>query len=81
MAKIALFTEIAGNELKSVTLEILSKLSGHHTDVVGIGDISPVAHQLKEYGAASITSITGGDTTNYSPEGYANLACALSQRW
>lgn len=73
MAKIALFTEVSGGEPKSVTLEILGKLSGHDVDVFGVGDISQTADQLKEYGAARIVSVIGGHTANYSPEGYAHL--------
>ena len=73
MVKIALFTEVSNNEPKSVTLEILGKLSGHHVDVFGVGDLSQVADKLKECGATSIISVTGTDITHYSPEGYAHL--------
>ena len=71
MAKIALLTELTENEPKSVTLEILGKLSGHQVEVLGIGDLSPAAEQLKKYGASKIVSITG--TEVYSPEGYSSL--------
>ena len=40
MAKIALFTEVASGEVKSVTLEILGQLPGHQVSVLGIGDLS-----------------------------------------
>ena len=73
MAKIALFTEVLNNEPKSVTLEILGKLHGHHIDVFGVGDISQAADILKEYGAAGVISVMGDDITHYSPEGYAHL--------
>ena len=73
MAKIALFTEVSNEGPKSVTLEILGKLNGHHVEVFGVCDLSPVADKLKEYGATSIVSINGNATENYSPEGYANL--------
>ena len=79
MVKIALFTEFSGNEPKPVTLEILGKLSGHQVDVFGIGDLSPIAPQLKECGASSIVSLMGGETNHYSPEGYANLLAPTLQ--
>ena len=73
MAKMALFTEFLGDKPKSVTLEILSRLSGHDINVFGIGNLSPLIDTLKKYGATHITSIMGENTENYSPEGYANL--------
>ena len=73
MAKIALFTEVASGEVKSVTLEILGQLPGHQVSVFGVGDLSGVADKLREYGAASVVSVNGGQTERYSPEGYAHL--------
>lgn len=72
MAKVALFTEVSGNEPKGVALEILGKLSGHTVDAIVIGDTGGAADKLKEFGAASVVSLKGaGD--HYSPEGYANI--------
>ncbi len=73
MAKIAVFTELSNNEPKSVTLEMLGKLSGHTADVFGVGDISGAANKLKEFGANSVVSLKGSNTDKYSPEGFANL--------
>jgi electron transfer flavoprotein alpha subunit len=39
MAKILVFTETSGDNVKNVTLEILGKLSGQDVDVAAIGDI------------------------------------------
>ena len=73
MAKILVFTETTGDNVKGVTLEILGKLNGHDVDVASIGAIPADGMKaLTEYGAANIHTITGDKLDKYSPEGYAN---------
>ena len=73
MAKILIFTEAAGDGVKTVTYEILGKLTGHTADVVCIGDVpSGATAELAKYGAENIHSLKGTNLDNYSPEGYAN---------
>ena len=73
MAKILVFTELHGAHVKSVTLEILGKLSGHTVEVASIGKIPSEAHaDLAKYGASKIHSINGAGLEKYSPEGYSN---------
>ena len=43
MAKILVYSEMSGDHVKTVTMEILGKLTGHQTDVAIIGSISPGA--------------------------------------
>lgn len=73
MAKILVFTELHGEDVKSVTLEILGKLTGHTVDVAAIGTLGETA--LKEAaaaGAANVHVLKGDKLGEYSPEGYAN---------
>ena len=73
MANILVFTESSGDTVKSVTLEILGKLSGHNLEVVSVGNLSDGAKaQLKEYGAGKIHQVSGDNLDSYSPEGYSN---------
>ncbi|MBL7664128.1 MAG: electron transfer flavoprotein subunit alpha/FixB family protein [Bacteriovoracaceae bacterium] len=73
MAKILVFTETHNEHVKTVTLEILAKLSGHSLEVAAIGEISATGVQeLAKYGAAKIHKIKGAGLEKYSPEGYAN---------
>ena len=73
MAKILVFTELHGANVKSVTLEILGKLTGHIVEVAAIGKISTEAHSsLAKFGAAKIHSLNAQGLDKYSPEGYAN---------
>lgn len=73
MAKILVFTELHGNHVKSVTLEILGKLAGHTVEVAAIGTIASEAiADLAKFGAANVHSLNGANLDKYSPEGYAN---------
>ena len=76
MAKILIYTELTANNVKSVTLEILGKLtgSGHDLHVAAMGDIpSDGISELTKYGAECICSIKSGqELTSYSPEGYTH---------
>lgn len=73
MAKILIFSEIAGDHVKTVTLEILGKLSGHQLDVATIGKVPEAAiNDLSKNGAENIHSLLGDNLDNYTPEGYAN---------
>lgn len=73
MAKILVFTEIAGDAVKNVTLEILGKLNGHTVDVAAIGLIPEGAMgDLAANGAENIHSLKGDNLDKYSPEGWAN---------
>ncbi|MCY4643085.1 MAG: electron transfer flavoprotein subunit alpha/FixB family protein [Bacteriovoracales bacterium] len=77
MAKIALFTEFSDSGPKSVTLEILGKLSDHEVNVFGVGDLSSAADELKKYGATCITSLKASSLDRYSPDGYAQLIASF----
>ena len=77
MAHIALFTEFSDGQPKSVTLEILGKLSDHRVDVFGVGDLSPIVDELKKYGAFSINSLKAPSLEYYSPDAYADLLASF----
>jgi len=72
MAKILVYSELSGEHVKTVTMEILGKLSGHQTDVAIIGSISPTASaDLAKCGALNIHVLKGHHLEKYSPEGYS----------
>jgi electron transfer flavoprotein alpha subunit len=73
MAKILVFTETTSDNVKSVTLEIMGRLSGHEIDIASIGDIPEDGKKsLTDNGAVNIHIIKGGGLDQYSPEGHAN---------
>lgn len=73
MANILIFTESTSDSVKTVSLEILSKLSGHNVDVVSVGDIpADGVSALAAQGAANIHCLKGANLDKYSPEGYSN---------
>jgi electron transfer flavoprotein alpha subunit len=73
MAKILVYTELHGNHVKGVTLEILGKLTGHTVEVAAIGTIPAEATaDLAKFGAAKVHSLKGSNLEKYSPEGYAS---------
>lgn len=73
MAKILVFAESNGETVKSVTFEILGKLTGHQVDVAVIGNMGSAAvADLAKYGAANVHNLKGDNLDKYSPEGYAN---------
>ncbi len=73
MAKVLIFAESQGDDVKNVTYEILGKLSLQSVDVCVVGDLPEKAREpLAKYGADNINVIKGEGLTNYSPEGYAN---------
>lgn len=72
MAKVLVFTETTNDNVKSVTLEILGKLTGNDIDVACIGNLPEAgATALAEHGAGNIHKISGTGLENYSPEGYS----------
>jgi electron transfer flavoprotein alpha subunit len=78
MAKILVYTELHGNHVKGVTLEILGKLSGHTVEVAAIGEIPAEAKaDLAKFGAAKVHALKGANLEKYSPEGYANALKAF----
>lgn len=73
MANILVFTETAGTNVKTVTLEILGKLKGHNVEVASFETLSSEAMaDLAKYGAAKIHHLQGAQLDKYSPEGYSN---------
>ena len=77
MANILIFAEPQGNNVKSVTYEILGKLRDHNIHVGIVGQIPPKAKtQLANYGTKQIHFLTGESLASYSPDGYA---CALGE--
>lgn len=73
MAKILVFTETSKESVKTISLEILGKLSGHEVDVASVGDIGAEGvSELAKYGAKNIHCLKGDNLDNYTPEGYAN---------
>jgi electron transfer flavoprotein alpha subunit len=78
MSSVLIFTEFTGEKVKSVTLEILGKLSGNTIDVVCIGDLADAGKaELAKYGAENIHVLKGAGLEQYSPEGYANALCGF----
>ncbi len=72
MSKVLVFTETTDDNVKSVTLEILGKLTGQEVDVACIGNLPEAgAKALAEHGAANIHKISGAGLEQYSPEGYS----------
>lgn len=72
MAKILVFTETTGDNVKTVTLEILGKLNGHEVDVVSISNLSESSiTELAKYGAGNIHQLKGNHLEHYTPEGYS----------
>lgn len=73
MAKILVYTEMNGDHVKSVTLEILGKLSGgHQVEVAAIGSISDKAKtDLATFGASKIHAVKASGLERYNPEGFA----------
>ncbi len=73
MAKILVFTELHGNHVKGVTLEILGKLTGHTVEVAAIGAIpSEAVADLARFGALKVHALKGTNLEKYSPEGYGS---------
>lgn len=73
MSKVLVFTETTDSDVKSVTLEILGKLSGQEVHVAAIGELPEEGKKkLAEYGAANIHVLKGDGLDKYTPEGYAN---------
>ncbi len=73
MAKVLVFAEQNGDAVKSVTYEILGKLTGQSIDVAVIGDLSDNGvSELAKYGAENVHMLKGDNLDKYSPEGYAN---------
>ncbi len=78
MSKILVFTELHGNHVKGVTLEILGKLAGHTVEVAVIGAIpSEATADLTKFGASKVHALKGSNLEKYSPEGYANALKAF----
>jgi electron transfer flavoprotein alpha subunit len=72
MSSVLVFTEFTGEKVKSVTLEILGKLSGSQIDVVCFTEVGDSAKsELAKYGAQNIHVLKGSGLDQYSPEGYA----------
>lgn len=73
MAKILVFTETNKESVKTVSLEIIGRLTGHDVDVASIGDIGAEGvSELAKHGAKNIHCLKGDKLDKYSPEGYAN---------
>ncbi len=73
MAKILVFTELHGNHVKGVTLEILGKLAGHTVEVAAIGAVPAEAvADLAKFGASKVHALKGSNLDKYSPEGYGS---------
>lgn len=76
MAKILVFSEHTNTGVKSVSLEIIGKLTGQTVDVALIGDApAEGVSELAKYGAANVHVLKGDKLEKYSPEGYANALC------
>ncbi|MCT4642385.1 MAG: electron transfer flavoprotein subunit alpha/FixB family protein [Bacteriovoracaceae bacterium] len=73
MANVLVYSETNKGNVKSVTLEILGKLTGQNVDVAVIGDLSDdQVKVLAEHGAAKVHKLKGDNLDKYSPEGYTN---------
>ncbi|MFN8369370.1 MAG: electron transfer flavoprotein subunit alpha/FixB family protein [Bacteriovoracaceae bacterium] len=73
MVNILVLAEIAKNNVKAVTLEILGKLNGHQVEVATFGEVNDqIKNDLKKFGAKAIHKLKGGNLDKYSPDGYAN---------
>lgn len=73
MANILIFAETSGDSVKSVTFEILGKLTGHNVEVAIVGNLGSAAtSDLAKFGASKVHNLKGANLDKYSPEGYAN---------
>lgn len=78
MSKILVFSELAGEHVKNVTMEILGKMNGLHADVAVVGDLPQAAlDDLAKCGAQNVHCLKGDNLDKYSPEGYANALKTL----
>jgi electron transfer flavoprotein alpha subunit len=78
MAKILVYSELSGDHVKTVTLEILGKLKGHQVDVATVGALpSSALTDLAKFGAKEVHVLKGNHLDKYSPEGYAKALKAL----
>lgn len=81
MSKVLVFTETTDSNVKSVTLEILGRLSGQEIDVACIGNLPADGQKaLAEHGAGNIHKITGSGLDQYSPEGYAKALKSVIEK-
>ncbi len=73
MAKVLVFAEVHGDDVKPVAYEILGKLNGQNVDVAAVGAISSAAAaKLAKHGAENVHSLKGDKLDPYTPEGWAN---------
>lgn len=76
MPKILIFTETTEKNVKSVTFEILGKLTSSGVDQIDVCALSELPEQAKEelakFGAKKIHLLKGSNLDQYSPEGFAN---------
>ena len=78
MSKVLVYSEVHGDTVKSVALEILGKLAGQEVDVAVVGDLPEAGVKaLAQNGAANIHKLTGTGLEQYSPEGYAKALKSL----
>lgn len=71
MAKVLIFSEVQNHKVKTVTLEILGKLSGHDTHVVTFSKPNDESiNLLKQYGAQKVYHIDCPQLDQYTPDGY-----------
>ncbi len=78
MAKILVYSELTGEHVKTVTLEILGKLKGHHVDVAIVGNVPATSiSDLAKFGAAEVHVLKGNHLDHYSPEGYSKALKTL----
>jgi len=81
MAKILVFSESHGDSAKSVTLEILGKLSGHSTEVAFIGHLpANAAADTAKYGAQKVHVLKGNNLDKYCPEAFSNALKSLIEK-
>jgi len=83
MAKILVFTELHGNHVKGVTLEILGKLAGHTVEVAAVGSIPAEgvgAQEIAHHGVQEVHLSKESSFDAYNPELFAAAVAEAIQK-
>jgi electron transfer flavoprotein alpha subunit len=81
MSKVLIISELSGDQLKPVTLEILGKLKGQKAHVAIFGDLpDAINNELANHGVEQIYCLKGEHLEHYSPDGHAQALKKLIEQ-